>query len=109
MTNTFGVQILVDNPDLFLKAGMTARVHLTLDVISDALMIPQSTVLYREDRFELFVVTPEETAEVRQVTLGTTAGGLVQVVQGLAPGDRLVVTGGQYLEQGDRVRITEGP
>ena len=108
-TNTFGVQVLVENPNHFLKAGMTARVHLTLDVISDAVMIPQSTVLYRGDRQELFVVTHDQTAEVRQVKLGRTERGLVQVVQGLAPGDRLVVTGGQYLKQGDRVRITTGP
>jgi RND family efflux transporter MFP subunit len=108
-TNTFGVQIIVDNPNLFLKAGMTARVHLTVDVIPDAVMIPQSTVLYREDRQELFVVAHDQTAEVRQVTLGRTERGLVQAVQGLAPGDRLVVTGGQYLKQGDRVRITAGP
>jgi len=72
-------------------------------------MIPQSTVLYRGDRQELFVVTHDQTAEVRQVKLGRTERGLVQVVQGLAPGDRLVVTGGQYLKQGDRVRITAGP
>lgn len=108
-TNTFGVQILVDNPNLFLKAGMTARVHLTVDVISDAVMIPQSTVLYREDRHELFVVAHDQTAEVRQVTLGRTERGLVQAVQGLAPGDQLIVTGGQYLKQGDRVRIMAGP
>jgi len=108
-TNTFGVQVLVENSNLFLKAGMTARVRLTLDVIHDAMMIPQSTVLYREDHQEIFVVAQDQTAEVRQVILGRSEGGLVQVVQGLATGDRLVVTGGQYLKQGDRVRITEGP
>jgi len=39
-TNTFDVEILVENPDLFLKAGMTAKVQLTTAVIHDAIMIP---------------------------------------------------------------------
>ena len=41
----------------------------------------------------------------RQVRLGRTDGSDVQILKGLAPGDRLVLTGGYYLKPGDRVTV----
>lgn len=105
-TNTFDVEILVDNPDLFLKAGMTARVRVTTAVIPSVIMIPQSAVLYRQDRREVFVAGPDQKAEVREIELGRSEGALVQILKGLVPGDRLVVTGGQYLKSGDPIIIS---
>ena len=104
-TNTFGVEILVDNPDLMLKAGLTARVRLTTQVISSTVLIPQSTILYREDRREVFVVDAEGRALAREVELGRAHGSQIQVISGLTPGDRLVVSGGQYLSSGDQVKV----
>lgn len=104
-TNTFDVEILVDNPDLYLKAGMTARVEITTAVIRNAILIPQSTVLYRKDRKEVFVVDSEHMAEARQIELGRSEGAQVQILMGLRPGDNLVITGGQYLKPGDRVMV----
>lgn len=106
-TNTFDVEILVDNPDLLLKAGMTARVQVTTAVIPGVIMIPQSAVIYRKDRREVFIVGPDQKAEVRVITLGRSDGALVQIVKGLIAGDRLVITGGQYLKSGDSVTISE--
>ena len=105
-TNTFDVEILVENPDLFLKAGMTAKVQLTTAVIHDAIMIPQSAVLYRKDRKEVFVVGPNQKARVREIETGRSEGALIQIIKGLIPGNRLVVTGGQYLKPGNSVMIS---
>ena len=105
-TNTFDVEILVENPDLLLKAGMTAKVQLTTEVIHDAILIPQSVVLYRKDRKEVFIVGPNQKAQVREIELGKSEGSLIQILKGLVPGDILVVTGGQYLKSGDIVTIS---
>ncbi|UCD91272.1 MAG: efflux RND transporter periplasmic adaptor subunit [Desulfobacterales bacterium] len=104
-TNTFTAEILVENPDLLLKAGLTARVLLTVNNIPDAIMIPQSAVLYRENHKEVFVVNSDDTAAPRTIKLERSSGDFVQVLEGLAPGDKLIVTGGQYLEPGDKVKI----
>jgi RND family efflux transporter MFP subunit len=105
-TNTFGVEILLDNPGILLKAGMTARVRITAQILHDAILIPQSTVQYKKDREEVFVVGPEHRAEVRRVALGRATGDLIQILSGLVPGDQLIVSGGQYLKPGDNVLIT---
>ncbi|MFH1123843.1 MAG: efflux RND transporter periplasmic adaptor subunit [Pseudomonadota bacterium] len=105
-TNTFDVEILIDNPDLLLKPGLTARVRITTGVLPDTILIPQSTVLYREDRREVFVVGEGNTAELRPIQLGRTEGPFIQVLKGLKPGERLVVAGGQYLKPGDKITIS---
>jgi len=106
-TNTFEVKILVDNPDMILKAGLTARVFITTRVVHNAVMIPQSSVLYREARKEVFVIDDKKQAAPMEVKLGQMEGSSVRVIKGLAPGDKLVVSGGQYLKPGDRVTISD--
>jgi RND family efflux transporter MFP subunit len=106
LTNTFGVEVLVDNPNLELKAGLTARVRITTSMLTGVILIPQSTLLYREDHTEVFVVGADNRAETRTVTLGRADGGLIQVEGGLVPGDKLVVNGAQYLKSGSELTVS---
>ena len=105
-TNTFGVEILVDNSNLVLKAGMTARVHIITATIPDAILIPQSTVLYRSDRNEVFVAGSDNRAILRQVVLGLSSGDKIEITEGLSAGDQLIVTGGQFLKPDDKIMIS---
>jgi multidrug efflux pump subunit AcrA (membrane-fusion protein) len=68
-------------------------------------MISQGSVLFREDRKEVFVIEKGNTAVARKVKLGRVDGSLVRILEGLMPGDNLVVSGGQYLKQGDEVVV----
>ncbi len=105
-TNSFEVEVLLDNPQFKLKAGLTARVSIQTEVIHDAITIAQKCVLFREDRKEVFVIEQGNKASVREVKLGRSEGSTVRVLEGLMPGDNLVVTGGQYLKAGDEVIVT---
>jgi RND family efflux transporter MFP subunit len=104
-TNTFEVELLLENPAFRFKAGLTARVSIQTDVIADAVLIPQGSVLFREDHQEVFVVEEGGLAAVRQVRLGRVDGSVVRILQGLQPGDTLVVAGAQYLKSGDKVAV----
>ena len=106
-TNTFDVEIMVENPDITLKAGLTARVFITTEIVRDAIMIPQSSVLYRENKKEVFIIDDSEKAVSREVKIGQIEGSLVRILEGLAPGDLLVATGGQYLKPGSRVMVSK--
>ena len=97
-TSTFAVEVLVDNPELVLKAGLSARVKIVSKIIKDAILIPQSTVLYREDRREVFVVGEDNTAQTRRVTLGRNRDSDIEILDGLKPGDELIVMGGAVSE-----------
>ncbi len=104
-TNTFEVELLVDNTNFLLTAGLTARVVIQIDVIAGAIMIPQETVLFRENRKEVFVLDERDRAMAQIVTLGRMNGSEVRVLEGLTAGQRLVVAGAQYLKPGDRVMV----
>lgn len=106
-TNTFEVDVRVDNPDLELKAGLTATVRIVLDEIPQAVMVPQDCILFRENRKEVFVVTAGGKAAAREVILGRVEGSAVRILKGVQPGDRLVTSGAQYLEEGDPVTIVD--
>ena len=106
-THTFPVEIMLKNQEFKIKAGMSAEARISLEIIPDAVMIPQSAVIYRENNKEVFIVGPNGAALARTVTLGRSLNDRVHVTQGLAPGDRLIVSGGQYVESGDKIRIIE--
>lgn len=104
-TNTFEVEVLVENSDFKLKAGLTARVVIQTKIIPDAVMIAQNAVIFRENRKEVFVVGPENVAVAREVKLGRVDGSQVRVLEGIQPGETIVVAGGPYLKQGDKVMV----
>jgi RND family efflux transporter MFP subunit len=104
-TNTFGVEILIDNKDLLLKAGLSARVYLTTRVLTNVILIPQSAVLFRENRTSVFVVDGDHTARERTVALGIPRGDRIQVADGLSGGDMLIVRGQNYVKSGEQVTV----
>lgn len=106
MTNTFGVEILVDNPATILKAGMSVRTSITALVLRDIILIPQNVVIFRDRGTEVFVVGDDGKAEVRAVNLGQRSGNFIQVTEGLGVGDRLIVKGQNYVKPGTVVTVS---
>jgi RND family efflux transporter MFP subunit len=106
MTNTFGIEILVDNPGTILKAGMSVRTSITAFVLHDIILIPQSVVIFRDRGTEVFIVGDDGKAEVRAVKLGRRSGNFIQVTEGLAVGDRLIVKGQNYVKPGAVVAVS---
>ena len=47
-----------------------------------------------------------QTARLRTVRLGLMAGELVEILDGLQPGDRLIGSGREGLREGQRIRVT---
>lgn len=104
-TNTFGTEIIIDNKNLILKAGLSARVYITTKVIPHTILIPQSAVLFREKRTEVYVIDENDTASIRVVRLGKAHGTRIQVLEGLRAADRLVVRGQNYVKPGSKTII----
>ena len=105
-TNTFAVEILADNHDMILKAGLSVRVYVTTRVLKNVILIPQKGVLYKDKGTDVFILGKGDRAEVRSVKLGQTKGALVRVLDGLKPGDELIIQGQHYLKSGDRIRVS---
>jgi multidrug efflux system membrane fusion protein len=52
----------------------------------------------------VFIVKPDSTVTLRNVTVGTTEGGQSEITSGLQPGDTVVITGVDKLIDGSPVR-----
>ena len=101
---TFPVEILVDNKERQLRAGMLARATFTKSVDQDQIVIPRHTVLER-DQGRVVYVFEDGKAFRRDITIGLSQLDQVQVVQGLNKGELIVVEGHTKLTDGEEVNV----
>jgi membrane fusion protein, multidrug efflux system len=103
-TKSFPVKVLVENPGHEIRPGMIARVSLVRRVIPDAMLVPLF-VLVDKGGERLLFVEEDGVARARTVELGVISGDRVQILKGLAPGDRLIVKGQTEVEEGMKVKV----
>jgi membrane fusion protein, multidrug efflux system len=101
-TRTILVRARVPNAGGELKAGMFARVSLTLNSQADALLIPEEAIIPRGTQTFVFKVV-DGKAVMTAVELGVRRPGQVQVLKGLSADDRVVTDGHQKLQNGSPV------
>jgi membrane fusion protein, multidrug efflux system len=92
------------NPDTTLLPGMYVRVQIVQGIDPDALAVPQQAVR-RNDAgdSELFVVRDDNRATLAPVRLGHAIDDRWLILDGVQPGDRIVVDGFQKFIAGDVV------
>jgi len=95
-TRTIRVRLEFDNPDRLLKPDMFADVTIHAQRKVDAVVIPAEAVVRSGEREQVFVVRGPGKFEPREVRLGVTSQGMVQVVEGVTAGEQ-VVTSSQFL------------
>ncbi len=106
-TRTTRIEVTVPNPDYRLRSGQIVKVRLTRQVLNDVILIPLDSVIPLENGHEVYVVDSQNQAQRRNVRLGFIRGRSVQVLDGLADGDRLIVAGQRYVSAGQAVAVVE--
>jgi membrane fusion protein, multidrug efflux system len=102
------VYVQVPNPDGSLRAGTFATGRIVARVVEDALVLPAAAIREGQDGAKPFVYRIDgEEIGVAEVTPGlrNEANGTVQIVDGLSPGDRVVVGNVGMLGRGMKVRM----
>lgn len=108
-SRSISVYALIENTDGLLRGGLFAQGELILERLENALVIPASAV--REEIGQTFVYAIEnDQLHRRPVRIGLTdASGAVQVLEGLAAGDRIVRNNLGQLRDGAKVRVLDRP
>ena len=88
-----------------LLPGMFARVRLVLESVPDALTVPAQAVVVTPSGASTVFVVVEGKAIRRTVRPGDEDGGRIQILSGLDPGDRVIVSGQEKLQDGAEVRM----
>lgn len=107
-TGTVLLKALFANDDEALWPGQFVDVAVTLAVHHDAVLVPAEAIQVGQQGQYVFVVAPEELAEVRAVVPGDRVGQEIVVSQGLTAGERVVTDGQIRLAPGLKVEIKDG-
>jgi len=105
-TGTVKVTLQV-SPRGKLRPGMFSKVFLETETRDDALVIPKAA-LSLESIGDTVYVAADGTASRREVKLGFQEGDSVEVRQGVAEGERVIVVGQDGLSEGTPIRILSG-
>ncbi|MEW6681871.1 MAG: efflux RND transporter periplasmic adaptor subunit [Nitrospirota bacterium] len=92
-TRTLMVRVVVPNRDEALKPGMLAQVGLLTDAGEEALTVSADAVQRDGERSLVFVEQAPGVFAIREVTVGRTAGGRVEIRTGVDAGEKVVTTG----------------
>lgn len=87
----------VTNPGNRFRPGMSANVSAVLSERMNALTIPSEAVFAEGTQMFVYVVGPDSSVARTPVKLGTRLADVVEVVEGLKEGDRIVRAGHQKL------------
>ncbi|WP_454625063.1 efflux RND transporter periplasmic adaptor subunit [Bradyrhizobium cenepequi] len=107
---TGSIQLKAEFPNAAhrLWPGQLVNVNLLLETRKDGLTIAASAVQQGQNGSYVYVVTPDETAQLRSVKVGQISQGQALIDDGLKANETVVVDGQYRLQQGSRVKELHG-
>jgi multidrug efflux pump subunit AcrA (membrane-fusion protein) len=107
-STTLQVWVEAQHPGNRLKPGITVRVSIVAETLSEAIVVPLAALLPGGDgTSSVFVVGKDSVVHEQKIEVGIREGSKVQVLSGLAPGQNIVTTGGLGLQDGAKIRVEE--
>jgi HlyD family secretion protein len=110
-TNTTTVQVWIEaaNTSESLKPGTTVQIAISVGEISDAITIPTTALLSSDEGGDkVMVAGADSLAHEQKVEVGIRDGDTVQIVNGVKPGDQVIVSGGLGLDDKAKIAIVKG-
>lgn len=108
-TGTIRIKGTFPNETRHLWPGQFVNVSVTLMTEPRAIVVPTPAVQTGQQGQYVFVVKPDQTVELRTVTVARAADGQTVIQQGLKAGETVVTDGQLRLTPGSRVSVKAGP
>ena len=103
-TKKFHVEVTAENSDLLLRPNTFGEITIEVSSHEDALVVPQNAIL--ENKY-VFVVNDDNTVRRQEVNIGLENTDMVEILNGVELGDRVVVDGSYGLDDGTKIEIKE--
>jgi len=103
------VTLAVDDPDNLLRTEMTARVNIKIDEKNDALLIPLAALKTSTNGQYVTILRDNGSNENIPVTVGLITTDQVEVISGVAEGDKLVISYTKSQSQSSSKQKDNGP
>jgi RND family efflux transporter MFP subunit len=104
VSRTVKVTLSIDNPDLAIRSGMTARTRIVEMARENVLYAPKNALIPMEDQYVVYKVDSGKATKTT-VVVGIIGDDVFEVKEGLTVEDRLVVRGITGLRNGMKVKV----
>jgi cobalt-zinc-cadmium efflux system membrane fusion protein len=99
VTHRLPVRAEIDNRDGALKPEMFANFRILTSDATESPAVPAAAVIFEGEAAHVWVVAGDALLELRAIRAGRSNDGLVEVLDGLKPGERIVTKGGLFIDQ----------
>ena len=106
-SGSYIVRLTLDETSGQLLGGMFARTEISVVQRKDTLFIPKDSLVTLNGKSNVFVIKADGTVESRTVKAGLRNDQFVEIVEGLAAGDRVAVSNIARLKSGMAVEIAK--
>jgi RND family efflux transporter MFP subunit len=104
-SRTLTVELNIDNRSGELLPGSFTEAHFRLPTDGHALQLPGNALLFRAEGTQVAAVGPDGRVELKSITLGRDFGTEVEILNGLASSDQVILNPPAAIESGDHVRV----
>jgi membrane fusion protein, multidrug efflux system len=106
-SRTMTIEVLVEDKKDRLRPGMFTQVRLVGTRRTPALVVPGDAIVTRPDGSYLAIVRPGNKVKMQKVNLGRDFGAESEVLQGLEPGDNIILSPGDDVREGVSVQMVK--
>lgn len=104
-SGTVRTTLIIDNSAGELRPGMFAQVELKFDVKPEALLVPKRAIITIDNQHSVFVVDAEGKVSRKPVHLGYSSDSAVEILEGVANGEQVVIAGQGALKDQSLVNV----
>ena len=105
-TGTVKIRAVFPNENRTLFPNQFVNARLLLQEKSGVTLLPTAAIQRNTNNTYVFLIQPDNTVTIRNITIGTTEGEQSEITSGLLPGDKVVMTGVDKLQEGSKVTPT---
>jgi len=106
ISRTVEVEVILDNTDYILKPGMFIRADIITRKKENVVVIPKHLILNRDEQDVVFTVEKQQ-AIMNDVKTGLESEEMVEIINGIEEGDRIVTKGYETLKDKVKVKIVK--
>jgi cobalt-zinc-cadmium efflux system membrane fusion protein len=103
VTRRMTVRAEVQDPDRLLKPEMFATFRIAVGEGQEGVAVPVNAIIYRGAEASVWVALDGNRFILRRITPGIRAGEVVEVTEGLNPGERVVTGGALFIDRAARI------
>jgi len=105
-TGTLKLRATFDNENRTLFPNQFVNARLLQQEKTGVTLLPSAAIQRNTSDTYVYLIQPDNTVTVRNINVGTTEGDRSEITSGLSPGDKVVMTGVDKLQEGSKVSAT---